>query len=272
MVVSPTALLVAVLAAVLFGRGFRRLRARRPAYAGWNRALLFGLALAAGLLAMSAPIDDRAEESLSAHMLQHVLLGDVVPALALVAVRGPLLFFAVPEFLLRAVSRSPRARGALSALTRPLVAFGAWVGMLTLWHVPVIYDATLSSAPLHVLEHAAFLVAGTLAWIQVVDPTRRGALGTVGRLAFVLAMFVAGQMLATTLVLAQSPLYAPYAGAGGHVFGMSALADQDAAGLVMMIEQALALGIAAAFLVRRHLDESGRSATTMEAPAHPFAA
>jgi putative membrane protein len=272
MIISPLTLAAGAVACVLFGRGFRRLRRRRSAYAGWGRAVLFGLAVIVGFVALSAPLDELAEESLSGHMFQHVLLADVVPALGLVAVRGPLLFFAVPELVLRAVSRSPRARATLSTVTRPLVAFGLWAGTLALWHVPAVYDATLVSEPLHVFEHASFVLAGTLAWIQIVDPARRGALGTVGRLGFVLAMFVVGQMFATTLVLSQSPVYDAYSGVGGHLFGMSALEDQDAAGLVMMVEQMLVLGAAAVVLVRRHLAESSDAAGAGEPPGHPFAA
>jgi hypothetical protein len=65
-------------------------------------------------------------------------------------------------------------------------------------------------------------------------------------------------------------VYDAYSGAGGRLFGMSALEDQDAAGFLMMLEQMLVLGTAAAFLVRRHLDESENAATVVEAPAHPF--
>jgi cytochrome c oxidase assembly factor CtaG len=270
-IVSPTAALTAIVAAVLFARGFRRLRMRRPARAGLGRAVLFGLALASGLTALSAPLDEAAEESLAAHMLQHVLLADVAPALALLALRGPLLFFVVPAFVLRAVARSPRARAVVSIFLRPPVAFGLWAGTLAFWHLPAVYGAALASPALHVLEHETFLVAGLVAWNQIVDPARRGSLSSVGRLLFVLGMFVAGQMLATTLVLAPDPVYAPYAD-GGERLGMSARADQDAAGIVMMLEQLIALGLAAAFLVRRHLDEERAQSVGREAPAHPFLA
>lgn len=272
MIISPLATVAAAIACGLFARGFLKLRRRRRDYAGWNRALLFGCAVVAGLVALSAPLDELAEESLAAHMLQHVLLMDVSPALGLVAIRGPLLFFVVPELVLRAVSRSRRARRVLAALTRPLAAFGVWAATLGVWHLPVVYEAALANEPLHVLEHVSFLAAGTLAWIQVVDPARRRVLGTVGRLGFLLAMFVAGQMLATTLVLSQTPLYDSYAGPGGGLLGLSALEDQDAAGLVMMLEQMLVLGVAAFVLVRRHLDESSAAASALEPPPHPFVA
>ena len=56
------------------------------------------------------------------------------------------------------------------------------------------------------------------------------------------------------------------------LFGMSALADQDSAGLVMMAEQMLLLGAAAAVLLRRHLIESDEAAALEPARSHPFAA
>lgn len=272
MVVSPSAVLFGLVGGVLFARGFRRLRARRPAYAGWDRAVLFALALLAGLVAMSSRLDRLAEESLAAHMFQHVLLADVAPALVLVALRGPLLYFVVPEFLLRAVARSPRARAFLSALTNPVVAFGIWAGTIALWHLPALYGATLTSAPLHLLEHVSFALAGLVAWVQVVDPARRGSLGTVGRLVFVLGMLTVGQVLATAFVLAQDPLYEAYAGSANRLLDMTALADQDAAGFVMMLEQLLVLGVAAGFLLRRHLHEVGAAAAATDPAAHPFVA
>jgi cytochrome c oxidase assembly factor CtaG len=225
----------------------------------------------AGLVAVSAPLDELAEESLAAHMLQHVLLADVAPALALVALRGPLLLFSTPQFVLQAIARSPRARATLAMLTRPLTAFAIWAGTLALWHVPAVYDAAVASVPLHELEHVSFALAGTLAWLQIVDPVHRRALGTVQRMGFLLAMFTVGQMLAMTLVLVQRPLFEAYAGTADRVFGMSAVEDQQVAGIVMMLEQMLVLGAAAVFLIQRHLAESSEAAAAADPPSHPLA-
>ena len=107
--------------------------------------------------------------------------------------------------------------------------------------------------------------------MQIVDPARKRALGTTGRLVFLLGMFTAGQMLSMALVLTQRPLYDTYAEVGGGLFDMSALADQDAAGLVMMLEQILVLGAATAILLRRHFAESSAAAAAKPAPSHPFA-
>jgi putative copper resistance protein D len=272
MIVSPLPLAAAAVACLLFARGFRRLRGRRAEYAGWGRAALFGLAVVAGLAAVSAPVDELADDSLTAHMAQHLVLADLVPLLALLAVRGPLLGFVTPEFLLRAVARSRGARAVLGAVTRPLPAFAIWLATFGLWHLPAAYDAALGSPPLHVLEHASFVLAGTLAWMQVVDPAHRRALSTVGRLVFLLGMFTAGQMLAMAFVLVQRPLYGAYAGTADRLFGLSARTDQYAAGLVMMAEQMVVLGVAAAILLRRHLSEADAAGAAEPPRSHPFAA
>ena len=87
----------AAVAALLFAQAAVRLRRRgRPDLAGWDRAALFGLGLALTLVALVSPLDRIAEDSLlSAHMAQHVLLGDAAAALLVVAVRGPLLVFSL---------------------------------------------------------------------------------------------------------------------------------------------------------------------------------
>ena len=84
-VIVPAALLL-----VLFAQAFVRLRRRdRKDHAGKERPLLFLLALAIGTLALVSPLDVAGEQYLlSAHMLQHVTIGDAAPALALVALRG----------------------------------------------------------------------------------------------------------------------------------------------------------------------------------------
>ena len=93
---APVAVLAgAAFALVLFGQALVRLRRRgRKDHAGWDRAALFALAVTLGTLALISPLDYIGEEYLlSAHMFQHVVIGDLAVALAVVALRGPLTFF-----------------------------------------------------------------------------------------------------------------------------------------------------------------------------------
>ena len=92
------------------------------------------------------------------------------------------------------------------------------------------------------------VVVGVLVWVQLVDPARRRDLGFVGRLALAIALFAAGQVLADVLIFAMRPLYGSYAEQPDRLLGLTPLEDQRLAGLVMMSEQVLTLGLCAVFL------------------------
>src|SRR5207302_4388051 len=110
----------------LFYQAFVRLRRRgRSDHAGPARAALFVGAVGLAMLALVSPLDATGDGYLiSAHMLQHLLIGDIAPALALVALRGPLLFFFPPRPALRPAARRPQPSCVLDRLRRPPVARG----------------------------------------------------------------------------------------------------------------------------------------------------
>jgi putative membrane protein len=244
----------------LFVQAFVRLRHRgRSDHAGYDRALLFGLALTVGTLALLSPLDAAGEHYLlSAHMLQHMLIGDAAPALALVALRGPLLFFLIPPIVLVPLARLAPLRRALAWLLRPAVALTVWAIVFGFWHVPAMYDATLRHQGLHDVEHALFVLAGLLVWTQIVDPARRGTPSVPRRIAIAVALFAAGQVLSYVLIFSFQPLYPTYADQPSRLFGWSPVLDQQLAGLVMMLEQLLTLGTAVAILL--HLSTGRRRA------------
>ena len=221
---------LAAAALVRFAQAFVRLRRRgRSDHAGWGRALLFVTGLAVTVVPLVS-LDSLADTRLSGHMLQHVLIGDLAPALMVVALRGPLLAFFLPAPL-----------GRVIAWIESLPAWavlGVWAAALGAWHVPAAYDGALTHPAVHEFEHASFVVAGLLVWSRLVDPGRRGALSLGRRLAFAGALLAFGQVLADVLFLS-GPLYAAY----------PSVTDQQLAGLVMMAEQTVTLGVLAVCLV-----------------------
>jgi cytochrome c oxidase assembly factor CtaG len=184
-------------------------------------------------------------------MLQHVLIGDVAPALLVLGLRGPLAFFLVPARVLRVLGRRRAVRRALAWLLRPEVGFGVWALSLGLWHIPGAYDYALAHPLAHDVEHVSFMLGGLLVWAQLVDPARRRALSRSGRLVFALGLFAVGQALADVLILSGGSLYPRYAAVPERLFGLSALRDQQLAGLVMLVEQTLSVGACVAVLARR---------------------
>jgi putative membrane protein len=228
-----------ITAAAVFVPAFVRMRRRRPDAAPWTRAGLF----AAGVIVMAAPLVSPLNAAgqrylISAHMLEHVLLADAGPALLVLAVRGPLARSVLPSPL-RAV------------LLRPQVTLAAWVAVIGVWHIPALYDRALTHPALHALEHVSFACVGLLIWTQMIDPTDRARLALPGRLAFTVAVFFAGQVLSDALVFSFHPYYPAYADQPARLLGVSPLADQRAAGLVMALEQLLTLGTCFVILLRQ---------------------
>jgi putative membrane protein len=245
----------AVVAVLLFAQAVVRLRRRgRGDLAGWDRVALFAAGLGVSVFALVGPLDRLADDSLlSAHMAQHVLIGDLGPALMVTAVRGPLLVFLLPASILAPLARNARVRSVLGTLLRPRVAFALWAANLAVWHVPYLYDAALAHQGLHDFEHLCWMVTGILVWTLLVDPGSHRRLTVGGRVALAAAMFAAGQILTDVLVFSFTPLYPAYQGA----YGISALTDQQLAGIVMMVEQLLTLGTCVALLLRPRWRRAG---------------
>jgi cytochrome c oxidase assembly factor CtaG len=243
-----TPILAAAVAALLFCQAVVRLRRRgRPDLAGWDRVALFALGVGVTLFALVGPLDRLADEKLlSAHMGQHVLIGDLGPALMVTALRGPLLVFLLPAPVLAPLARSARVRAILGTLLRPPVAFALWATNLAVWHVPYLYDAALAHQGLHDFEHLCWTVCGILIWTLLVDPGSHRRLSVGGRVALAAALFAAGQILTDVLVFSFTPLYPFYHGA----YGISALTDQQLSGIVMMAEQLATLATCVALLLR----------------------
>ena len=262
------ALSLAAVAVAFFLQGWRRLHLRRPELAPWTRIPLFLAGVALVLLGLVSPLDAIAEEYLqSAHMLQHVLIADLGIALTLVAVRGPLALFFLPRDLLAPLARVRVLRRALAFLLRPAVAISLWVATLVAWHVPALYEAALESPAVHRLEHLSFVVVGLLVWTLIVDPAHHLRLTVTERIGVAVLLFWIGQVLSYVFIFGFEPYYDVYAEQPERLLGLSPLADQRLAGVVMMVEQALTLGVALVVLFR----SARRARPAASARAEPVA-
>jgi putative membrane protein len=252
---APAAVLLpAGLAVVLFAQAFARLRARRPDHAPWSRAALFAAGMAVLVLPLVSPLDAAGDDRLlSAHMLQHVLIGDLAAALLIVAVRGPLLFFLLPRPLLRPLAGFRPLRALLAFLLRPAVSFVLWAAAILTWHVPRFYDYAAAHEVVHDLEHLSFVVTGVLVWTQLVDPARHGRLRRPQRILYALGLLAISQPVVDLLLFSSAPRYARYADPAHRLFGIAPLTDQRLAGAVMMVEQLLTVGTCVALLLRPYL-------------------
>jgi putative membrane protein len=252
---APVPVLAGCLVALaLFAQAFWRLRQRgRTDHAGWDRAALFALAVLLTFLALASPLDGLGDRYLiSAHMLQHVVIGDLAPALGLLALRGPLTFFLLPAPLLSTLAGLRWLRAFLHWLTGPWVALPLWIAAIWAWHVPRIYDYAATHAAVHDLEHASFVIVGVLVWNLLIDPARTGRLSVAGRIGLAVAVFAAGDPVTAGLI-SSGASYPHYVEQPHRVFGLSPHVDQVLAGVLMLVEQIATLGTCVAILLWPHL-------------------
>ena len=228
----PEVVLPLLALAGLYALGHSRLtrRARRSVAAPRSGLGLAGLATLA--LALLSPLDGLADTLFVAHMVQHMLLIMVAAPALLLAEPFPIVVWALPAPARRRVRRFITRASAFGQLWRRATAMPvAWLVFACIlwgWHVPVAYDAALSSRWLHDLEHASFFVGAIVFWWPVIHPAPRFRPAPPHALRVVYLLLGAFQTAALGLWLTLAPavLYRSYAGLG-------ALEDQVWGGVVM---------------------------------------
>lgn len=248
---GPVLLVLLLLGAYLWR--FREVRAtptgERDAPTWRLCVFLSGIALLA--VALFSPLDALGEQIFAMHMVQHVLLLDVVPIL---------LLLGLTKVLLRPATRTlhPVERRA-GWFGGPVFAIVLYIGVMWVWHIPALYDAAVESDVVHVLEHVAFTFGGGLYWWHLLSPIRsRLALGGMGPVVYMVATKVVVGILGIFLTFAPDPLYDVYVDQPDY-WGLSANDDQALAGAIMAIEQSIVMGIALAYLFIRALGEADRA-------------
>lgn len=253
---EPAPLVVAglVAAALVYARGLRTLRRKRGTDHGSSVAdssapvtrgqvWAFAGSLAAFAAALASPLDSLAEGLFSAHMIQHMLLILVAAPLLVLAAPGLPLLLAVPRRARGRLARwrqHPAVRAVWRTATVPLVAWGLHVAVLWGWHLPAAYQAALANPVVHIAEHVSFVATAWLLWLVVLAHLRgrpvagRAAAGPGWAVLLVFVTAMQGNALGAVLTLAPAPLY-PEQVLGAPAWGLTALADQQLAGLIMWV-------------------------------------
>jgi putative membrane protein len=245
-------------AAILGGAYLKRWIAVRSSGSGraaaeaplWRLCCFLGSILIA-IIALISPLDALADQLFFAHMIQHMLLLDLAPILAILG---------FTKVILRPVTRSvAELERRAGVLAHPAAAVVLYVGVIWAWHIPAAYDFAVSHPLVHIGEHLTFVLAGSLYWWHLLSPIRaRLRLDGMGPIVYMLSTKLFVGALGMGLAFAPSALY-PYYVHHARVWGISAHDDQSIAGLIMALEQSLVMGIALVILFVRALAESERT-------------
>ncbi len=204
---------------------------RVSAFLGASPRKLVFLLLAAlvFLLTLASPLDQLAEGYLfSAHMLQHLLLLLVVPAL---------LVLALPN----APSRS---RPGPPVLARTLLGWVAGVGAMWLWHVPALCDAAAISQGVRAFQTLSLIVLGGLFWWPIIGPGSAHRLAPLVGVGYLFTACTACTLLGILITFAPVSVCPVYLQPVDHLdllpllrdrWGLTATVDQQIGGLLMWV-------------------------------------
>ena len=195
---------------------------------GWRQAC-FAAGLLTLAIALSEPVDSLADELLVAHMIEHLVIGDISALLIVLGFTGPLL---APVLRVRWLA-------PLRVFAHPAVALPAWMISFYVWHLPALYQAALRHELIHGLQHVCFLAFGIAVWMALLGPLPKPAwFGNAARLAYIVVVRLAGTVLANVLIFSGGVLYPIYR-TGDATWHISPMGDQIAAAGVMMVEESL---------------------------------
>jgi putative membrane protein len=192
------------------------------------RTWFFATGVVVGFLALVSPIDTGGDQYLfSLHMVQHLLLMMVAPPLCLLGIAGihPVLQGAPGPW-----------RRTWAVLVHPWSATLSFSTVLLVWHIPALYDATLTTEPIHVFEHLSFIAVGVIFWWPIVDPMRgrdtRQWVSPFSKIAMLVASGIPPTVLGLIFTIAPHAFYDFYVRAP-RLWGLSPVVDQQLAGVVM---------------------------------------
>mgnify|MGYP000302156847 CR=1 FL=1 len=173
-----------------------------------------------------------AHGTLAGHMLLH-----------LVVMNGAALLFAA--------ALRPKLRGMLAASTVLQIV------LLWGWHIPSVYAAASHDTALSVAMQASLLAVAFLFWSSMLaHPVGKSWQTILAALVTAKAFCLFGAVLC----FARRPLYAAHIDLGGGpgTWVLSALDDQQLAGLLMMASCAVVYVVAAVALFLRWMNQMGR--------------
>jgi putative membrane protein len=265
---EPGVVIPLIIAAWLYFRGMRRLRAASQHALGLTEVFCYAAGWLTLVVALVSPLHPWGSVLFSAHMTQHELL--MLVAAPLLVLGRPMIPFlwALPKKVAREISSWTKARwwrAIWTAMTAPFVAWLIHAVVLWTWHLPVLFQATLDSEFIHALQHASFLGSALLFWWAVLHGRQR-AMGFGVAVLYMFTTALHSGLLGALLTFARTLWYPIYSDTT-QPWGLSPIEDQQLGGLIMWIPAGVVYIIAGLALFAGWLRESDNRARGIHALA-----
>lgn len=244
--------------------GVRRLWRRAGVGSGIEKrqAGVFASGMFVLIIALVSPIDALADDLGWMHMIQHMLLMNVAAPLMILGAPGMAFLWTLPVRQRRWVGSLKKIRGPgrplYYLLWHPLLLWSLFALTLWIWHLPSLYERALRHELFHDFQHLTFFVAAALFWRVLLDPVSRLRLSRVVAVLYLFLTSLHAMILGVFMALAPGVWYKTYE--GRTVFwNVSALQDQQIAGLIMWMPACMIYAGFAAVMLALWVEKSSRS-------------
>lgn len=231
-----------------------------------HQAASFFMGLVMLLIALVSPIDALGETQFSMHMIQHLILMIIAAPLIAYGLTKAALAFSLPRSIrMQVVSRQPWRNGIEKtgrALTQPALVWALHAAAVILWHLPLLYQAAINSETIHILQHLSFFFTGLLFWWILFF----GRLGFITGGLYIFTTATYNGLIGALLTLSNGLAYPIYADRV-NLWGLTALEDQQLAGLIMWVPPSIVYLAALLYIVYAGVRSNDSGQPTMVSAA-----
>lgn len=253
----PVVCVTLALTAIVYTRGWIRIRRTRPAqFPAW-RLFSFLAGIVSLVVAVASPLDTFSDRLLVMHMAQHYVLMSIAPPLVVLAAPVVPMLRGLPKWMVRNIAgpllRLRPLRALFHGLSRLRVAWLLMNISYLAWHVPAAYELALAHENIHEVEHGIFFLTSVIFWWPIIQPwPSHSTRNRWAILPYLVGSDVINTALSAFLCFADRVVYPSYA-EQPRLFGISAMSDQAAAGALMWVLGSIAILIPAMGITLRLL-------------------
>ena len=259
---------------LVYLRGWLSLRSAFPNLIGGWRLTAFTAGIVSIWTAIASPLGTLDHQSLTIHMMKHLVLMTVAAPLILAGAPVFVLVCGLPKLFIK--SHPPVAGLTARWLERcPMHPVSCWLAGTAAvigWHLPAVFQLGMRSHWVHHLEDACFLLGGLLFWWPIVQSSPSATRSP--RWSMALYLFLATlpcDILSGFLVFCNRAVY-PFYLSTPHLFSLLPLQDQESAGALMWVWATFAYLIPAVAITLQILSPSNmQSPRPMQATQHRIA-
>ena len=188
---------------------------------------LFTLGIIVLFISLLSPLHVLGDKYLfSAHMVQHVLITLVAP---------PLLIMGIPGWMIKVLISRQWMYAFAKVLLHPIVAIVIFNLAFSIWHLPVLYNISVTNRHFHIFEHILFISTALIMWWPLLSKVKElPRLSYPLQMVYLFVMSLSQIVVFGTITFSPEPLYEWYVNAP-QIWSHSPLRDQQIGAVIMKV-------------------------------------